>query len=35
MFAVEFVEQDVAQLVVDTSNGILAAESSFGAYMKV
>jgi hypothetical protein len=35
LFAVELFQQEMAQLVFDTSNGVLAAESCLGAYMKV
>lgn len=35
LFVVELFEQEVVQLVFDTSNGVLTAESCLGAYMKV
>lgn len=35
LFAIEFFEQNVAQLSVDTSNSILATDSRLGAYMEV
>ena len=35
LFAVELLEQAVAHLIFDTSNGILATESCLGAFVEV